>query len=509
MHRGGGMHGGMPMHVAGAAGGIPGQQLTSGEIAMLRHSAMSAQQFGLAAKSKAEALEVRCAILEERVAALEAEKARTNRLLALVLAQLGIPVDADPQPTAEGAAADAGAAGEATAAAPASVAASEAADATAGPAPGKVAPQSATATASTADSDAEQPPEEDPPLGIVDARYVTAAVAAPAAPGAAAAAAAGGAVYTAVAPDAAGGSGASTAAVYAFVGDFGKGISMPAAPAAPAAGTASSSPAEVGATAATSDAYGAMLTAPEDASAGASGGATGYGSMLTDASPAPLATPPAPAALTGYGALQTDGSIAGAAGTAVSAGVAAPPPAGAASAYGALVPADAAATSTSMPVEPSFTATSSSAASAPLQAPSAPAAVRDWNREWQAACDLPVATTTQRLTRCVAMHAVSSAFSASCTATVRAIVDDLMRPPHQRIMKSVDIGGIAGGESVGRLRRAVIRVVDCAYAACSTMPRWPSMLYSSRLQAKSSCATAFSSSSRATCMESTAATSLR
>jgi len=69
---------------------------------------------------------------------------------------------------------------------------------------------------------------------------------------------------------------------------------------------------------------------------------------------------------------------------------------------------------------------------------------RDWNAEFQAACDLHGNTFRARLDRSLALHAISVEFAAAAKATVIALVDDLLLPPAQRRFSPVNIGGVAG-----------------------------------------------------------------
>jgi len=96
-----------------------------------------------------------------------------------------------------------------------------------------------------------------------------------------------------------------------------------------------------------------------------------------------------------------------------------------------------------LPAAAQTTAATATATATPPSGPPGPPA-RDWFAEWLSACELPSTTPLERAARAVRMYAVSSEFSAAARTCVRALVDDLLRQPAERVMAAVGVGGIAG-----------------------------------------------------------------
>jgi hypothetical protein len=80
-----------------------------------------------------------------------------------------------------------------------------------------------------------------------------------------------------------------------------------------------------------------------------------------------------------------------------------------------------------------------------VKAQATSSAPRDWNADFQAACDLPsTGSFGARLAWSLALHRVSTAFSDAAMGTVVELVEDLRRAPAKRRFKPVNVGGVAG-----------------------------------------------------------------
>lgn len=289
------------------------------------------------------------------------------------------------------------------------------------------------------------------------------------------------AAMTAATGGAAAGGGSGAASGYGYMADY----LAPASPAAPgSAGGGAGGGLSAGAA---SSAYGSMeggLAGDDDDAVGAALAARppppsavgGYGAWQDDAPDLSAAAPaPAPAsasalgsasavqapsaAANAYGSMGAEDDAAGLLASASASGYGSLGSA-AASAYGSIGDGEAGGLADAGAAALAAPAPSALAAAAPVPTaaipPAAPAAAvapppplapgeRDWNDEWAAAQDMPVDTPPQRLARALRLHAISREFESSCEATVRGIVDDLLRPASQRVFRSVDVGGVAGG----------------------------------------------------------------
>ncbi len=88
---------------------------------------------------------------------------------------------------------------------------------------------------------------------------------------------------------------------------------------------------------------------------------------------------------------------------------------------------------------------STSATALPLHIPVKEVGPRAWNEEFQRLCVLPRDTPAEQLHRLRAIQQLSSEFTAEATRLSKIIISEVHLESAQRSIKSVDVGGVAGG----------------------------------------------------------------